>query len=79
MPIENEWNHVKVIFFNLTAAASMPIEIGIHVFKQKSSDQDILFTDPYTKKRVIEMIQPFSPPSILDFDLNFDLCAEYFS
>ncbi|WVZ15623.1 hypothetical protein V8G54_013189 [Vigna mungo] len=73
VPLENEWNHVKVIYFDSTAA-SMPtcFQAGIHVFKQESSDEEIMFTDPYAKKRKLEMIQPVSPPSIFDFDLNID-------
>ncbi|XP_017440289.2 disease resistance protein TAO1 isoform X2 [Vigna angularis] len=69
VPLENEWNHVKVIYFD-SKAASMPIESGIHVFKQESSDEDIMFTDPYAKTRSA------SPSSIFDFGLNIDPAFE---
>ncbi|XP_014504729.1 TMV resistance protein N isoform X3 [Vigna radiata var. radiata] len=81
VPLQNEWNPVKVIFFNLKAASmptQVPIQIGIHVFKRESSNEDIMFTNPYTKKRKLEKILT-GFPNTSNYILDFDLSGYWFS
>ncbi|XP_016205522.1 TMV resistance protein N-like isoform X3 [Arachis ipaensis] len=60
---ENEWNHAEI---SCTASdhflfigEKFPVEpfakeIGIHVFRQKSTVEDIRFTDPYKRRKLDE-------------------------
>ncbi|CAJ2667212.1 unnamed protein product [Trifolium pratense] len=43
--LKNEWNHAEITCENKETIPLL-IEIGIHVFKQKSNMEDIQFTDP---------------------------------
>ncbi|XP_027941564.1 TMV resistance protein N-like isoform X1 [Vigna unguiculata] len=57
---ENEWNHVEITYsveqrFNKKdkhAVTPISIENGIYVLKQRSSMEDIQFTDPHKKRRL---------------------------
>lgn len=57
--LENEWNHVEVTFEKVKVTDSgicipgfSSIEMGMHVFKQESSMEDIRFTNPYKKEKI---------------------------
>lgn len=57
---ENEWNHVEITYSvkqrfkgkDKHEVTPISIENGIYVFKQKSSMEDIQFTDPHKKRRL---------------------------
>ncbi|QCD95833.1 internalin A [Vigna unguiculata] len=57
---ENEWNHVEITYsvkqrFNEKdkhAVTPVSVENGIYVLKQRSSMEDIQFTDPHKKRRL---------------------------
>ena len=43
--LENEWNHVEIIYKDVTGSPIL-VESGIHVLKQKSITEVIRFTNP---------------------------------
>lgn len=47
--LENEWNQAEIMNEDWMRR-SIDIESGIHIFKQKSSMEDIRFTCPYKRE-----------------------------
>lgn len=56
--LKNEWNHVKVMMKELISVPDVSIDIGIHVVKEKSSMENIRFTDPYKKRKLNLSLPP---------------------
>ncbi|KAK7314751.1 hypothetical protein VNO77_33279 [Canavalia gladiata] len=59
--LENEWNHVEITYSiesrvkqEKHVEISDFIESGIYIFKQRTSMEDIQFTDPHSKKRKLD-------------------------
>ena len=51
VPVENDWNHLKVTGPCGLDTYIHPVKIGIHIFKQENSMEDVQFTDPYSKRK----------------------------
>ncbi|KAL2337106.1 hypothetical protein Fmac_011552 [Flemingia macrophylla] len=51
LSLENEWNHVEVIFMTLETETIIKAS-GIHVFRQESSMEDIRFNNPCRKRKL---------------------------
>ncbi|CAJ1952287.1 unnamed protein product [Sphenostylis stenocarpa] len=46
---ENEWNHVEIKYL-VVGCKETSLQIGIHIFNQETSMEDVRFTDPYSTR-----------------------------
>ncbi|KAJ1383536.1 putative functional resistance protein KR1 [Sesbania bispinosa] len=65
--LEHEWNHVEI---KIHSDSPIEVEIGIHVFKEKGSMNDICFTEPCTKSDFNLALLPENDSKRKTADLN---------